>query len=392
MVLVSNIYYCPNNHNVCPLYGGGNMKRIAIFDAKPEMILAKEVFSRTGRLLIRRGESLNTQRIKKLIEFGIPTLYIEDGCNVYEDTILNTPDIEIPDIISTATRDEAERVVQELMNDVKAGHTINTQKVKHVVEDIVNELICNRIIATKLADIRILDDYTFAHSVNVCVLSVSTAIAMGYSKQQLQKLAIGAILHDIGKMLVPEEILNKPGGLTESEFEEMKKHSILGYELLKEQPEIPATAALVALQHHERYNGEGYPHGIINENIHEHAKIVAIADVYDALTADRVYKNAVLPYECVEIIIASSGYQFDPKFVRTFVENVAIYPIGTVVQLSTGDTAAVIDSNRILPTRPTVLIIADKYNNEVEGGAEVDLMNNPTVFITKIKKLKRCSL
>lgn len=368
------------------------MKRIAIFDAQPEMILAKEVFSRTGRLLIRRGELLNAQRVRKLIEFGIPTIYIEDGSDAYEDTILNNSDIEIPDIISTETRDEAERVVQELMSDVKAGHTINTHRVKHVVEDIVNELIRNRFIVTKLADIRILDDYTFAHSVNVCVLSVSTGLAMGFLKHQLQKLAIGAILHDIGKMLVPEEILNKPGELTKSEFAEMKKHSIIGYELLKEQSEIPATAALVALQHHERYNGEGYPHGIKNENIHEHAKIVAIADVYDALTADRVYKNAVLPYECVEILIASSGYQFDPAFVRTFVENVAIYPIGTVVELNTGETAAVIDSNRILPTRPTVLIIADQKCNEVVDGAEVDLMNNPTIFITKIKKLKRRSL
>lgn len=368
------------------------MKRIAIFDAQSEMILSKEVFSRTGRLLIRRGESLNVQRIQKLIEFGIPTLYVEDGSAEYEDTILKNSDIEIPDIISTETRDEAERVVQELMSDVKAGHTINTQKVKHVVGNIVNELIHNRFIVTKLADIRILDDYTFAHSVNVCVLSVSTGIAMGYSKRRLHTLAIGAILHDIGKMLVPEEILNKPGELTKSEFAKMKKHSILGYELLKEQPDIPATAALVALQHHERYNGEGYPHGIKNNNIYEHAKIVSIADVYDALTADRVYKNAVLPYECVEIIIASSGYHFDPALVRTFVENIAIYPIGTVVELNTGEIAAVIDSNRILPIRPTVLVIADKNLNEVQDGIEVDLMNKPTIFITKIKKLKRRSL
>jgi HD-GYP domain-containing protein (c-di-GMP phosphodiesterase class II) len=368
------------------------MKRIAIFDAQPEMILAKEVLSRTGRLLIRRGESLNKQRIRKLIEFGIPTLYIEDGSDFYEDTVLKDDVTEIPDIISAETRDEAERVVQELMNDVKAGHMINTHKVKYVVDDIVDELIRNRFIATKLADIRILDDYTFAHSVNVCVLSVSTGIVLGYPKHKLEKLAIGAILHDIGKMLIPEEILNKPGELTKSEFEEMKKHALLGYELLKEQPEVPATAALVALQHHECFNGEGYPYGIKNENIHEHSRIVAVADVYDALTADRVYKNAVLPYECVEIIIASSGYKFDPKIVRTFVENVSIYPIGTVVELNTGEMAAVIDSNRILPTRPTVMIIADKNKREVQGGAEVDLMNNPTVFITRIKKLKRCSL
>jgi len=368
------------------------MKRIAVFDAQPEMILAKEVYSRTGRLLIRRGEALNEQRIQKLIEFGVPVLYIESSNDESAAALNQKPHFEVPDIISWETRAEAERVVQDIMGDVKAGRLVNTKEVKKVVEKIVGELINNQFIAAKMADIRILDDYTFAHSVNVCVLSVSTGVVLGYSKLQLQELGIGALLHDIGKMHVPDKILNKPGQLTNSEFDEIKKHSVFGYELLKDHPDISAHAALVTLQHHERFNGAGYPFGISNDDIHEYSKIVAIADVYDALTADRVYKNAVLPYECVEVIIASSGYQFDPQIVRTFVENISIYPIGSVVELNTGETATVIDVNRILPTRPTVRIITDKYNNEVQNGAEVDLMGNPTVFVTKIKKMKKHSL
>ena len=368
------------------------MKRIAIFDAQPEMILAKEVYSRTGRLLIRRGEALNTQRIQKLIEFGIPVIYVEDNNSYINTSAPEKPELEVPDIISWETRVEAERVVQDIMGDVKAGRLINTTKVKKVVESVVNELVCNQFIVAKLADIRILDDYTFAHSVNVCVLAVSTGVVMGYSKLRLQELGIGAMLHDIGKMRVPEEILNKPGQLTKSEFDEIKKHALLGYEILKEHSDVSTFASLVALQHHERYNGEGYPSGISNSEIHEYAKIVAVADVYDALTADRVYKNAVLPYECVEVIIASSGYQFDPQIVRTFVENISIYPIGSIVELNTGETATVIDVNRILPTRPTVRLIKDRDNHDVNNGAEVDLMNYPTVFVTKIKKLKRNSL
>ncbi len=368
------------------------MNRIATFDAQSGMILAKEVYSNSGRVLVRRGESLNPQRIRKLIDFGVAALYIEDTANNYQDEFCNYNDTEIPDIISRDTRVEAERVVQEIMGDVKTGKLINIDKVKNVVERIVGELVRNKFIATKLADIRVLDDYTFAHSVNVCVLSVSTGLVMGYPKIKLEKLGIGAILHDIGKMKVPEKLLNKPGQLSKTEFEEMKKHSIYGYELLKNHPDAIATAALTSLQHHERYNGQGYPYGIRNESIHEFSKIIAIADVYDALTADRVYKNAVLPYESVEVLIASSGYQFDPQIVRTFVENIAIYPIGAVVELNTGVTAIIIDSNRILPTRPTVRIIIDKDNIEVIDGAEVDLMINPTVFVTKIKKLKRYSL
>ncbi len=377
------------------------MKRIAIYNVKPQMVLAKEVYSRNGRLLLRKGTELNKQWIDRLVDFGIPTVYIEGNSEPEEILVENAGTAssrnrskkvyveDVPDVISWEVREEAERVVQEIMDDVKTGRLIKTNKARKVIENIVSQLINNRHIVGKLADIRILDDYTFAHSVNVCILSISTGIFFGYSKLRLRELGIGALLHDIGKMRVPDEILNKKGPLTDKEFEEIKRHTILGYELLSEHPEITSNAARISLQHHECFNGTGYPWGVKDIDIHEYSKIVAIADVYDALTADRVYKNAILPYEAMEIIIASSGYQFDPKAVKLFVENSEIYPVGSIVELSNGATAMVVNVNRALPTRPIVKLITDYSGKEIARDEEIDLMTNTTVFVNRILSFRK---
>ncbi len=377
------------------------MKRIAIYNIKPEMILAKEVYSRDGRLLLCKGSALNQEWVDKLADYGIPTVYVEGGSAGNEVSVEGSKPAKgmeelkrmyqgnVPDMITIEVREEAERVVQEIMQDVKTGRLIKTNKARKVVENIVTQLINNRHIVGKLADIRILDDYTFAHSVNVCILSISTGIIMGYSKIRLRELGIGALLHDVGKMRIPDEILNKRGPLTEKEFEEIKKHTILGYELLSEHPDITSNAARISIQHHECYNGSGYPWGVRDEEVHEYSKIVAIADVYDALTADRVYKNAILPYEAMEIIIASSGYQFDPKTLRLFVENSEIYPVGSTVELSTGDVGMVVNVNRALPTRPVVKLIIDADGKDITKEMQIDLMNNTTIFVKKILNFRK---
>ena len=377
------------------------MKRIAIYTAMPDMILAKDIYSRNGRLLLRKGAALTEEWIDKLMEFGVPTLYVVGDSPEDESIVEETRSItaqsgskrmyagEVPDMISQKEREEAERVVHDIMFDVKKGLPVKLSEAHNVVEKIIGHLIDVKHIVGKLADIRILDDYTFAHSVNVCIMSLSTGIIMGYSKLRLRELGLGAILHDVGKVKVPDEIINKCGPLTEKEFEEIKRHTILGYEMLNNHSEITPNAAKISLQHHECYNGTGYPNGVKDSDIHEYSRIVALADVYDALTADRVYKNAILPYEAMEIIIASSGYQFDPEIVRIFVENSEIYPIGSTVELNTGEFGVVVDVNRTLPTRPTVQLVTDFEGNIINNGAKINLMTSPTVFVNRILTLRK---
>jgi len=377
------------------------VKRIAIYNAKPEMVLAKEIYSRNGRLLLRKGVVLSREWIDRLVNYGVPTVYVEpEGIDLQDHEQPEDGEMtgqkarriyrnQVPDIISAEVREDAERVVREIMNDIKTGRLIKTDKARKVVENIIDRLLKTSHIAGKLADIRILDDYTFAHSVNVCILAISTGIVMGYSRIRLRELGLGALLHDVGKMKIPDAILKKPGPLTEKEFQEIKRHTVMGYELLTEQGKISSNAARIALEHHECCNGSGYPGGIDGKKIHEYSKIVALADVYDALTADRVYKNAILPYEAMEIIIASSGYQFDPVIVRIFVENSEIYPVGSIVELNNGATGIVVNVHRALPTRPIIKLIYDSTGLELMDGTEIDMMTNTTIFVNKIVSFRK---
>lgn len=365
------------------------MKRISVYDAEPGMILSRTVFGRDGRRLLQANVELTSQFIQRLIELGVPTIYIQepDPLINLDSTTLYENVKELPDTISFETRLEAEKMLCGITNEAKRGQIFDVRPVNTLVEDIINQTITNRNIIGKLADIRILDDYTFAHCVNVCVLSVAIGVNLGYTRRKLQDLAVGALLHDLGKIMIPEDILKKPSALSKQEFELVQQHPKQGYDMLRQVPGVSLLAANIALQHHERFNGQGYPRSVKGDEIHEFARIVAIADVYDALTADRVYKNMVLPYEAVEIIIASAGYQFDPELVRVFVENTAIYPIGSLVELNTGATGVVIKNNRTLPMRPTVRLVTNADGESV-ASIELDLMTNTTTFVTRVLNFK----
>jgi len=358
------------------------------------MTLAKTVYSRDGKRLLNLGLKLTDAYIKKLMDYGIPTVYIQDPAPADDFQLIRIYENvkELPDVINFETRLEAEKIIRNIMQDVKLGQLFDVQPAKQIVKKMASEIMANKNIIAKLSDIRILDDYTFAHCVNVCVLSMATGVILNYSPHKLYDLGLGALLHDVGKVKVPNEILNKPSPLDSEELIHIHRHPIYGYEILRQHPDVNALAANVALQHHEKYNGTGYPKGLAGGNIHEFAKIVAIADVYDALTADRVYKNMILPYEAIEVIIASSGYQFDPELVKTFVRNTAIYPIGSLVELNTGERGIVIRNNRSLPMRPTVRIMTDPGGREIEDGPEVDLMVHTTLFVNKVIRFRNTVL
>ncbi|MHB8170867.1 MAG: HD-GYP domain-containing protein [Thermincolia bacterium] len=370
------------------------MKRLSVFDVKPGMILAKMVCSRDGNNLLKQGMKLTSTHINNLLEYGIPIVYIQQPdmfaqCHEVEEYRKIE---ETPDVINFETRHEAEKAIRDIMVDVKLGQLFDTYPAKQIVKKMAEEIMANKNVIAKLSDIRVLDDYTFAHSVNVCVLSMAMGVIMNYSLRKLYDLGLGALLHDIGKVRISENILNKPGALDYDELVEIHRHPVYGYEILRQHPEISALVANVAFQHHEKYNGTGYPKRIAGEQIDEYARIVAIADVYDALTANRVYKNMVLPYEAVEIIIASSGYQFEPELVKKFVQNTAIYPIGSMVELNTGEIGIVVKNNRSLPMRPTIKVITVSQGKETLDGLKIDLMVNTTVFVKKVIRFRHTIL
>jgi HD-GYP domain-containing protein (c-di-GMP phosphodiesterase class II) len=292
--------------------------------------------------------------IQKITRLGYQGLYIEDELS---------EGLEITDVIRhdlrVKTRDELQMLFYNVENNITSNVKRHIRNVKSMAKNIVDEILCNRHAMINLIDLRTYDDYTYSHSLNVTVLSIVLGAALGLGKDTICELAIGALIHDTGKMFIQKEILNKPGQLTDGEFEEIKKHSELGYRYLCDNPDIPESSKIATLHHHEQYDGNGYPNGLTGEEIHLFGRIIAVADVYDALTSDRPYRKAMLPSDAIEYIMGGYGTLFDPDSVRALTQKVAPYPIGTCVRLSTGETGIVVKNYEDTSLRPMVKLIVD---------------------------------
>ena len=208
---------------------------------------------------------------------------------------------------------------------------------------------------------------------NVCIISLAFARSCGFPVEQLKTIGMGALLHDIGKMKVPDEILNKPGKLTAEEFEIMKKHPTYGYELLKNDKHVSADSLDIVLSHHEHTNGSGYPNALTEHEIKPLTRIVCIVDVYDAVTSGRVYHNAMTPHDALKKMYNWTQGNFDQALVEIFIKSLGIYPIGTIVELTTGQTAIVSSINEDHHLKPTVMLVLDKNKQAYDTRRVVNL-------------------
>lgn len=351
------------------------MFRVSIINLQPGMEVARDVVSAEGRFLIRKGVTLTFHYIQRLREIGVGSVYIVSHGSLPDYTF---------DVLSDQTRIKAIQTVRNAFDKFKMTRKMEAKVFRELAVTIVDELLGHPDALLHLTDIRTHDDYTFGHSVNVGVLAVLTGIALGYSRKQLQELAIGCLLHDLGKMSVPLDILNKPGTFTEQEMETMKTHSEAGFDILRKNPGVPLLSAHIAFQHHERFNGTGYPRGLKGQEIHEYSRIAAVADAYDALTSDRPYRKGMLPHEAYEIMIASAGEIFEESLLQKFFEHVALYPLGTVVTLNSGETGVVIECINNMPLRPGVRILLDQQGRQAVEGRRIELAMETAFFISKV--------
>ena len=348
------------------------MRRVNIDSIQIGVKLARTIFNSDGGVLLTKGIDLKESYIEKLKKYGVSEIYLDDELSA---------DLIIEDIMRDQTRNEAVVLVKKMMNSYHFSTSLDIEGVKEMVNKIIDELLGNRDILYNLSEIKSVDDYTFEHSVNVCILSIITGIGLGFDLQRLRDLGTGAMLHDIGKLSIPQEILKKPSQLTVDEFEEIKKHTIFGYEMLKKTEKVNLVSAYIAFGHHERYDGSGYPLQLKNDNIQIYARIVAVADVYDALTSDRVYRKKLKPNEVYEYITSLGVNHFDPKVIESFVKYVTLYPVGTGVQLNTRERGLVIKDNRSMPTRPVVRIVYDDRMKRQSISKEIDLSQQTNIFI-----------
>lgn len=368
------------------------MRLIPVNCAKEGCCLAKNIYDLEGRVLLAKGAKLTEKVLKKVEQNGILSLYINDK---YSND-------EIEDIIKPELRNKAIKTIKDSFENLfkleehtdgkyskPQGCELSKSKCNYIeklnllVDEIIDEILAKKDIMINLVDIKSMDNYTYEHSVNVIVLSLIIGLEMNYTRGQLYNLAVGAMLHDIGKVFVPKEVLLKNGELTEDEFSIIKEHPSKGYDYLKADMDISAMSKIIILQHHERIDGTGYPEKINGSRIHEFSKIVSIADVYDALTSDRPYRMGMPPNDAIEYIMGSADRNFDYDMVNAFLKRIVPYPVGTMVRLSSDEIAVIKETNMNYPLRPVVRIIGNK-TNEIKDEI-LDLMNVNNIVIKGVE-------
>ena len=319
------------------------------------MIIVYTLYDSCENVLLKANKKLTQQYINRIRQMEIPGMY------VYEDDEIENH----PTIISETTR----------LHAIKSLKKLNIDECIFIANAIVDEIRENESIVIETMRLSSYDNYTYTHSLNVDIYSVILGIALGMTDEELKKLSQAALLHDIGKTCLPVEILNKPGKLTPEEYEEIQKHCRYGYNLLKNNPDISSVTRNAILSHHENENGTGYPRQLSGDKIHKFAKIIHIADVYDALTTKRVYKDAMNPSEALEYLMSQIEIMFNKEMVATFLQYIAPYPLGVTVELSNGKPAVVVQNNRDMLSRPKVRLF---------DGTIINLMERLDITVTKM--------
>lgn len=360
------------------------MRLMPIEKVKSNTVLGKTLYDIEGRLLLRSGVVLKDNMIQKIKESNILSVYIIDKYSREE----------IEDVIKPQIRQKAIRTIKEFYLAIEANNKkpakdfnlrkeIHLKKIDELIKEIIDEIVDNEGKMLSLVDIRSMNNYIYSHSVNVAVISVMIGRALKLTYSNLEKLCMGALLHDIGKLFIPAELLMKEN-LTKDEELKVESHCRNGYKFLSEIYTMSAVSKLAVLQHHERPDGTGYPDKLKIDKISEFSKIIAVADGYDNLSTDLPNKRAMFPSDVVEYLMSNAGTMYDYDIVHTFVNEVVLpFPHGTLVDLSNGETAVVEDTRRNFPLRPIIRII--KSDNPDRIDEEINLIEELSMVVSSIR-------
>lgn len=268
--------------------------------------------------------------------------------------------------VARAAYGRAKSAAEQLLHSAQTGEMLDTELAERVVGDCVESIVRNPDAMVWMSKIKHEHEYTVEHSVNVCILAVVFARHLNFEEDELKKLGLCGLLHDVGKMKIPAEILDKPGDLTEDEFLIMKGHAVSGHKLLSETRGVSPLVIDVVLNHHERPDGSGYPRGLSSDEIPEYAKIISVVDAYDAMTSDSCYSRAESSGDAQRVLYENRGKQFDEDCALQFMQAIGPYPAGTLVELHNGMVAIVLAGRRKFRHLPSVILVLDKDKKRVE--------------------------
>lgn len=351
------------------------MQNITLDEIQPGMYLSRSLLSDDGKVLLHEGIEMKERYIQYLRNQGITSLFVGDpetkDAAEYEEEFY---DLE--------HRQEAVDTAQEIVGHFRVGKGIRLDRVKDIVGDMIDQISQNPEMMIHLLDLRRKKEYMFSHAVNTCILSVMAGIGLGYDTRRLNELGLAAMLHDIGKIKFSSRTARQfPDYLSGKEREEYRRHPFYSLEILRENAALSPDIVNACFQHHERWNGSGYPMGIKGGAISDYAQIIGIADVYDRLIAGMPHRLPTPVYYAVAILNKAAGKYFNPQLVDSFNQNVAIYPMGKTVKLNNQQSGVILGVGINSKTTPVIRITSDKDGNPVNRAVELDLVKNPELFI-----------
>ncbi|SHJ47464.1 HD-GYP domain-containing protein [Paramaledivibacter caminithermalis] len=364
------------------------MRLIPLSVVREGVYLAQTLYNSDGKALLMKGTKLSNRYINKIKEHGFYSIYIFDQ---YSEQ-------ELEDIIKPQVRRKAINTISSIYNDFIIPDDNNTnefrkkriakerqssfEEIQKMAKLIVDDIFSQPKLLISLVDIKSLDTYTYNHSVNVGILALTIGISYGLNRNDLYDLTLGCMLHDVGKIFIPSEILNKPDKLTDEEFNVIKEHCEKGFAYLRENTDLGPKVRIISLQHQERFDGSGYPQGLKGDEINILSQIASVADVYDALTSDRPYRKALSPHEAVEYLMGSGGRYFNMDLVKSFLQRIIPFPVGTVVKLSNGFIGTVEKIHSDMLLRPVIKVF--RYNDENITAFLCDLAKEKNIVIKNI--------
>ncbi|URZ02141.1 HD-GYP domain-containing protein [Clostridium felsineum] len=350
------------------------MKIVFLKDLETNETIAKDIYDEEGRLLIATGTKVSKGTISFLKKNNVFLVHVEDE---------KLSDIKV-DRKMQKLKAKTLNKMPLIFNNILTGEYENTKEAMETVDELVDYVVEKGTINTNLYEVKLYDDYTYVHCLDTGIMAAFLGMSMGLTTAEVKELSISAMLHDIGKTKISNAIINKKSKLSDNEYEEMKKHPGFGRDILKNIGILSEKVVAGVYQHHERYDGNGYPEGIKGDEISLFGKLISICDVFTAVSANRSYRNRFKPNEAYELILASAGTMFDPKLVVDFKNTFFIYPLGSCVRLSNGIEGYVVKQNKGFPDRPIIRVIYGKTKEEEITPYEIDLLQHNDIIIDEV--------
>jgi HD-GYP domain-containing protein (c-di-GMP phosphodiesterase class II) len=366
------------------------MKTIKVSALRPGMKFDQPVFIEGDNILVPAGVAIKGKDIERLSRWDIEDVFTE-GKEIEEAAADAAVKLKETPAWLPKKEEKSRRIyrsavdkVDAIFQDVADGTYLNHEPIDSVVKDMLDVLRQSK---NEMIQLILLGEWIerrlSVSAINCMIISGVIGSTMRLASHRLLQLATGGLLHDIGMLKVEKEILEKHGRLASDELNRMRAHAVMGYQIISKEMKYPEEIAMVALQHHEHWDGRGYPRSLKGEDITLFARIVAVADAYEAMVSERPYRNSIIGYNAMKTVLSDNGKHFDPQVLKAFLESMGIFPIGSVVQLNNSSIGRVIENHTDAPLRPKIELLIDEFGNQNEESETVDLLAKKSFFIVK---------